>query len=55
MISPMGPGLSAPITGAHAHFGVLSVLAVVTGLTIERTALRGRRRSVAVWGFNVGQ
>lgn len=55
MISPMGPGLSAPITGAHAHFGVLSILAVVTGLAIERTELRGRRRTVAVWGFIVGQ
>lgn len=55
MISPMGSGLSAPVIGAHAHFGVLSILAVVTGLAIERTDLAGRRRSIAVWGFIAGQ
>jgi hypothetical protein len=34
---------------------VLSILAVVTGFAIERTALTGTLRSVAVWGFVVGQ
>ena len=55
MISPMGSGISAPIVGAHAHFGVLSILAVVTGFGIERTDLTGRQRSVAIWGFIAGQ
>lgn len=54
-ISPMGSGLPGAVIGAHAHFGILSILAVVTGLAIERTTLRGRRRSVAVWGFIAGQ
>lgn len=55
MVSPMGPGLSGPVIGAHAHFGVLSILAVVTGFGIERTNLTGTQRTVAVWGFIVGQ
>ncbi|GAB7014179.1 hypothetical protein [Halolamina salina] len=55
MISPMGPGLPAVSVGAHAHFGILSILAVVTGFAIERTALSGTQRQVAVWGFVVGQ
>lgn len=55
LICPMGPGLSAPLTGAHAHFGVLSLLAVITGLAIERTELGGRRRTVAICGVIVGQ
>lgn len=54
-ISPMGPGLPASSIGAHAHFGVLGILAVVTGLAIERTDLSGRTRNVAVYGFIVGQ
>ncbi|NHX35030.1 MULTISPECIES: hypothetical protein [Halolamina] len=55
MISPMGPGLPAVSVGGHAHFGILSILAVVTGFAIERTALSGTRRQVAVWGFIAGQ
>jgi hypothetical protein len=54
-ISPTGPGLPPVSIGAHAHFGMLSILAVVTGFAIERTALVGRLRSIAVWGFVVGQ
>jgi hypothetical protein len=34
---------------------MLSILAVVTGFAIERTALTGTLRSVAVWGFVIGQ
>lgn len=55
MISPMGPGLPAVSIGAHAHFGILAILAVVTGFAIERTSLSGTRRQVAIWGFVVGQ
>jgi hypothetical protein len=54
-ISPAGPGLPPVSVGAHAHFGVLSILAVVTGFAVERTSLTGTLRSVAVWGFVVGQ
>ncbi|MDG5778635.1 hypothetical protein VB773_00155 [Haloarculaceae archaeon H-GB2-1] len=54
-ISPMGSGLPPASVGAHTHFGVLSILAVVTGFAIERTALTGTLRSVAVWGFIAGQ
>ena len=47
---------SPPVAvGAHAHFGMLSILAVVTGFAIERTAVTGRLRSIAVWGFVVGE
>jgi hypothetical protein len=55
LISPMGSGLPSASVGAHAHFGVLSILAVVTGFAIERTALTGTLRSVAIWAFVVGQ
>lgn len=54
-ISPAGPGLPPASVGAHAHFGVLSILAVVTGFAVERTALTGTLRAVAVWGFILGQ
>lgn len=54
-ISPAGPGLPAASVGGHAHFGILSILAVVTGFAIERTELTGALRSIAVWGFIVGQ
>lgn len=56
MLSPQGPGaVPGAMSGAHAHFGVLSILAVVTGFAIERTTLAGTQRSVAVWGFIAGQ
>lgn len=56
LLSPMGPGaVPGPSVGAHAHFGVLSILAVVTSFAIERTDLTGTRRSFAVWGFIAGQ
>lgn len=54
-ISPIGPGLPQAMVGGHAHFGILSILAVVTGFAIERTELTGRLRSIAVWGFIAGQ
>jgi len=54
-ISPAGPGLPAASVGGHAHFGILSILAVVTGFAIERTELTGTLRSTAVWGFVIGQ
>lgn len=55
MLMPGEPNITAALTGAHAHFGVLGILAVVTGLAIERTDLSGTPYRVAVWGFVVGQ
>lgn len=55
LLAPGGPDITSALVGGHAHFGVLSILAVVTGLAIERTTLSGTARSVAVWGFVVGQ
>ncbi|QLC32783.1 hypothetical protein EFA46_000680 [Halarchaeum sp. CBA1220] len=43
------------LVGAHAHFGVLGILAVVTGLAIDHYDTSGTRRSVAVYGFVAGQ
>ncbi|MFB6170149.1 MAG: hypothetical protein ABEJ06_03290 [Haloarculaceae archaeon] len=55
LLSPGGPDITNALVGAHAHFGVLGILAVVTGIAIERTNLTGTTRSVAVNGFIVGQ
>jgi len=41
--------------GAHAHFGVLGILAVVTGLAVDHFDTRGTRRQVAVYGYALGQ
>lgn len=54
-LSPAGPTMPPLTVTAHAQFGMLSILAVVTGFGIERTNLAGRTRSVAVWSFVVGQ
>ena len=55
LLSPGGPDITQALIGGHAHFGVLGILAVVTGLAIERTELAGTLRNVAVWGFIAGQ
>lgn len=49
------PPYFAEIVGAHAHFGVLGILAVVTGFAVDRFEVSGTRRTIAVWGFVVGQ
>lgn len=54
-VMPTGPGLPAWVVGAHAHFGVLGILAVVLGFAVERYDVRGRKRSVVTWGFVAGQ
>lgn len=43
------------IVGAHAHFGVLGILAVVTGLAVDHYGTTGTRRRIAVWGYVLGQ
>lgn len=55
LLTPGGPDINGALVGGHAHFGVLGILAVATGLAIERTNLTGTTRSVAVYGFVVGQ
>lgn len=55
LLSPGGPSISGALVGGHAHFGVLGILAVVTGLAIERTNLTGTRKAVAEWFFIIGQ
>ncbi|MFB6136598.1 MAG: hypothetical protein ABEJ04_07540, partial [Halobacteriaceae archaeon] len=55
LLSPGGPDITGAIVGGHAHFGVLGILAVVTGLAIERTTLSGTTKTVAEWFFIVGQ
>lgn len=55
LLAPGGPDITQALIGGHAHLGVLGILAVVTGFAIERTELAGTKRSVAVWGFIVGQ
>ena len=49
LLSPGDPDISGALVGGHAHFGVLGILAVVTGIAIERTTLSGRAKSVAGW------
>lgn len=45
----------AQLVGAHAHFGVLGILAVVTGVAIDHYGTSGTRRSVVTWTYIVGQ
>ncbi|MCD2203931.1 MULTISPECIES: hypothetical protein [Halobacterium] len=54
-LSPAGPTMPPMAVTAHAQFGMLSILAVVTGFGIKHTTLSGRTRSVAVWSFIIGQ
>ncbi|MFB6079298.1 MAG: hypothetical protein ABEJ80_10020 [Halarchaeum sp.] len=49
------PAFMSEWVGAHAHFGVLGILAVVTGLAVDHYGTSGTRRSVAVYGFILGQ
>lgn len=48
-------GSPGAVVGAHAHFGVLSILAAVTGFAVDEFEVAGRQRSVAVYGFVLGQ
>ncbi len=41
--------------GAHAHLGVLSILAIVTGFAVESLALAGRLRTAVTGLFLTGQ
>lgn len=58
VLSPQGPGMSEPfeiLIGAHAHLGVLSILAVVLGFAVDHYGIGGSRRTVVTWFFIAGQ
>lgn len=43
------------LIGAHAHLGVLSILAVVLGFAVDHYGLDGSRRQIVTYGYIVGQ
>lgn len=43
------------LVAGHAHLGVLSILAIVTGFAVESLAITGRLRRVVTGLFLVGQ
>jgi len=58
VISPMGPGMTESfqtLVGAHAHFGVLGILAVALGFAVDHYRLDGTRRTVVTWAYIAGQ
>jgi hypothetical protein len=55
VVGLMQGGNPGPTVGAHAHFGVLSIAAVVAGFAVAEFGVEGIQRSVAVWGFVAGQ
>jgi hypothetical protein len=54
VVSPMGPSLGGEelqlVVGAHAHFGVLGILAIVLGFAVDQYGVDGTRRT-AVTGL----
>lgn len=50
-----GQGPPSWMVGAHAHLGVLSILAIVTGFAVEAFALAGRFRAAVTTLFLTGQ
>jgi hypothetical protein len=55
LITPGGPPLPPWVVGAHAHFGVLGILAVVLGFAVERYDLPSTQRRVVTGGYVAGQ
>ena len=55
VVGLMQGGNPGAAVGAHAHFGVLSIAAVVAGFAVEEFGVSGVQRSVAVWGYVAGQ
>lgn len=50
-----GQGAPAWMIGGHAHLGVLSILAIVMGFTVDALALTGTLRSAVTGLYVVGQ
>jgi hypothetical protein len=55
VVGLMQGGNPGAAVGAHTHFGVLSIAAVVTGFAVAEFGVSGTQRTVAVWGFVAGQ
>ena len=55
LITPGGPTLPPWVVGAHAHFGVLGILAIVLGFAVERYDLPSTQRRVVTGGYIAGQ
>lgn len=55
LVMPGGPTLPSWMVGAHAHPGVLSILAVVVGFAVDHLELRGRERTLVQWFYVIGQ
>lgn len=55
LITPGGPTLPAWVVGAHAHFGVLGILAVVLGFAVDRYDLPSTQQRVVTGGYVAGQ
>jgi len=56
--SPMGSGTKQTFQmsfGAHAHFGILPILAIVLGFAVDHYQVRGTRRTVVAWFYIAGQ
>ncbi len=56
-VSLLSSGGGAPgwMVGMHAHLGVLSILAVVTGFAVDALAVAGRTRTAVTGLYVVGQ
>lgn len=55
LLMPGGGGMPPWLTSAHAHLGVLSILAVVLGFAVDHYDLVGRTRSVVTSFYIAGQ
>lgn len=47
--------IEAWMIGAHAHFGVLGILAIVLGFAVDHFDVVGTRRQVVTYFFIIGQ
>ena len=55
IISSGGNPPPQSIVGAHAHFGVLGILAIVVGFAVDYYQPQGWQRTLATWGYILGQ
>lgn len=51
----LAPGVPSWMVGGHAHLGVLSILAVVVGFTVDAFGLAGRLRTAVSGLYVFGQ
>lgn len=55
LITPGGPAITDWMIGAHAHFGVLGILAIVLGFAVDHYDVTGTRRAIVTYGYIAGQ